>query len=103
MSGGMHYLHPNFKKLRPGMIVVHNHILHTREMPLGMNGFRAWQQKPAKDRVRCRCGWWGIEHYRVRGTGASAARCVTWAQLAKVHGNPIFAEIGRTLKEAART
>jgi hypothetical protein len=81
MSTGMYYLRPNFKKLRRGMIVVHNHIMHTKDMPLGLNGFRAWQQKPAKDRVRCHCGWRNIDHYRVRGIGSG--RCFSWAEIEK--------------------
>ena len=91
---GSYYLRPGFKKLRPGMIVVHNHVMHTKGMPLGLNGFRAWQQMPAKDRVRCRCGWHGIEHYRVRGLGGKS---FTWDEIAKASGMPMYAALGRAL------
>ena len=82
-----YYPGPKFKRRR-GMIVVHNDVRHTVNMGIGMNGFRAWQQRPAANRVVCRCGWAGIEHYRVRGTGVSARKCVPtavcWPQFADV-------------------
>jgi hypothetical protein len=80
----MYYLRHLNSKIRPGMVVVHNHILHTRNMPLGYNGFRAWQQQREPDRIMyCPCGWQHIEpHFRVRGTSyRSGARCVSWARL----------------------
>jgi hypothetical protein len=71
---GMYYLRgQNFNrkgiadfKRREGMVVVHNHIAHTIDMPLGLNGFRAWQQVRTERLVECSCGWWGIKHYRIR-------------------------------------
>lgn len=65
---GMYCLRGRRFKRRPGMVVVHNHIRHTADMPLGLNGFRAWQQARTDRLVECDCGWWGIEHYRVRLT-----------------------------------
>lgn len=59
----------NFKR-RPGMVTVHNHVMHTKAMPLGVNGFRAWQQVRTGRLIECNCGWWGIKHYRVRALGS---------------------------------
>jgi hypothetical protein len=71
---------PNFNrkgiaafKRRAGMVVVHNHVAHTIDMPLGLNGFRAWQQMPTERLAVCPCGWWGIEHYRIRDLFAPSA------------------------------
>src|SRR5262245_60116366 len=50
--------------------LVHNHIAHTYDMPHGLNGFRCWTQTTTKYLVRCRCGWSGLPHYRVRGPGS---------------------------------
>jgi hypothetical protein len=58
----------NFKR-RPGMVVVHNHVMHTVSMMSGLHGFRVWQQAMTGRLVKCKCRWNGIEHYRVRGLG----------------------------------
>ena len=68
-----YYLRGRNFKPRPGMVVVHNHIMHTKGMPLGVNGFRAWQQTRTGKLVECKCGWWGIEHYRIRAAGSGKA------------------------------
>jgi hypothetical protein len=46
-------------------VLVHNHIQHSKNTPNGVNGFRAWTQLPAPEKlVRCDCGWSGLPHYR---------------------------------------
>lgn len=73
----------NFKP-RPGMVVVHNHVMHTKEMLLGVNGFRAWQQIRTGKLAECKCGWWGVDHYRIRALGLG--KCYTEAQIKAAQG-----------------
>ena len=56
-----------------GRVLVHNHVMHTVDMYNGENGFRYWTQKASPDLVRCKCGWSGLPHYRVRGLGNGKA------------------------------
>lgn len=55
------------------IVTVHNHVQHTADMPNGANGFRFWTQKMNSRLVRCKCGWSGLPHYRIRGLGSG--RC----------------------------
>jgi hypothetical protein len=56
------------KKIPPGRVIAHNHILHGPDWPIGINGFRAWTaSQPHADFVLCPCGWSGLEHYAHRG------------------------------------
>jgi len=49
-----------------GYVLVHNHVRHKANTPCGLDGFRAWMQKPS-DRVEpCGCGWSGLPHYRIK-------------------------------------
>jgi hypothetical protein len=54
------------KSIPAGRVLVHNHIRHAVDTPSGINGFRAWTQKPSDQLGRCNCGWSGLPHYRVR-------------------------------------
>jgi hypothetical protein len=49
-----------------GRVIVHNHTQHTIDMPVGVNGFRAWSQLKTEDVVPCKCGWAGLPHYRIK-------------------------------------
>jgi hypothetical protein len=53
-----------------GRFLAHNHIQHTTDMPHGMNGFRCWTLTKPTGLVKCKCGWAGLPHYRVRGLGS---------------------------------
>jgi hypothetical protein len=50
---GRCYLTRTPRSAAAGKVVVHNRIHPAR--PLGMNGFRAWEQVPAADLAECRC------------------------------------------------
>jgi hypothetical protein len=79
------YCHQTPRNQPPeGRVLVHNQIAHTKDMPLGLNGFRAWTQKPQPQRlVLCRCGWQGLKHYHIKGGNH---RSFTAAQLEKLCG-----------------
>jgi hypothetical protein len=52
----------------PGRVIVHNHVMP--QIYLGINGFRAWTQRPDKSIEVCKCDWAGVNlpvkvHYRV--------------------------------------
>jgi hypothetical protein len=48
-------------------VLMHNHVIHTIDMPLGWNGFRAWTDlEPLPDFVKCPFGWSGLPHYSHR-------------------------------------
>jgi hypothetical protein len=64
---GMRYYSRVPRKVKPGYILVHNQIIHTKDMPSGVCGFRFWTQKPEPGWVRCKCGWQGVSHYCARG------------------------------------
>jgi hypothetical protein len=72
--GGLRWPH----KLPKGRVLVHNHVMHTEFMHHGANGFRCWTQNFERSLVRCKCGWRGVEHYRVRGMGSD--KCYTSAE-----------------------
>jgi hypothetical protein len=64
-----HYLAAVPRSIPVGKVLMHNHVRHTADMPTGVNGFRAWiSDAPPKNFVRCRCGWSGLPHYRMRGS-----------------------------------
>lgn len=55
--------------LRDGRVLVHNHVLP--QPVVGLNGFRAWTQKPTDNLEVCLCDWAGVDlhglvHYRVK-------------------------------------
>jgi hypothetical protein len=59
------------RRIAPGRVLMHNHVRHTRDMPYGLNGFRAWyENKPPKGFKKCSCGWSGLPHY-----AAGAFKC----------------------------
>jgi hypothetical protein len=80
---GQRYLERAPRKIPPGRIIVHNHVMHTKDMSLGLNGFRAWTLPEIEltggsgewNLVVCKCGWMGLPHYRVKGLGSG--KCVT--------------------------
>ena len=46
---GMHYVGRYIPKtIKPDRVLAHNHIMHTVDMPLGVNGFRAWTWPKAR-------------------------------------------------------
>jgi hypothetical protein len=47
-----------------GKVLVHNRVAPKKK--LGLNGFRAWTQKPNEAVELCDCGWLGRTHYRVK-------------------------------------
>jgi hypothetical protein len=52
------------KSIRPGHVLMHNHVRHSRNMSCGDNGFRAWiDEKPPPGFKRCHCGWSSLPHY----------------------------------------
>ena len=56
------------KPLPVGYVLAHNHIAHTKDMPVGLNGFRIWTQKAeTKGLELCKCGWQGVAHYHFKG------------------------------------
>jgi len=76
------------KSVGKGRVLAHNHVAHTVDMPCGLNGFRCWTwpegEKPRHFK-RCKCGWSGLPHYRLRGESkrqdAQMDRCVTGKQM----------------------
>lgn len=52
-----------------GRVLVHNHVRHEPDTPVGVNGFRAWTQPPGDEIpvLECACGWAPLAgvHYRV--------------------------------------
>jgi hypothetical protein len=56
------------QSIPPGQVLMHNHVRHTVDMPLGLNGFRAWTETapPSDDFKVCQCGWSGLLHYSRR-------------------------------------
>ena len=64
---GMRYVTGIPRKMPAGLILVHNRVQPVH--PIGLNGFRAWLAKPAKEYVPCNCGWAPQVpggHYRVQ-------------------------------------
>jgi hypothetical protein len=59
---------------RSGRVIVHNQVEHTKDMPCGAGGFRAWTQRPDERVVECPCGWSGLPHYRL--TGIDSGECI---------------------------
>lgn len=82
--------------IRPGRVLMHNHIRHTIDMPCGQNGFRAWTDTaPPPGFVKCPCGWAGLPHYALKGhVKATKGRCVT-----KKQGRCITEKQGRCVTE----
>jgi len=65
----MRYVNGVPKSVPEGQVLVHNHVTHEPNTPIGLNGFRAWLQPMTDDPplVQCDCGWGaraGV-HYRV--------------------------------------
>jgi hypothetical protein len=49
-----------------GYVLVHNRVAHSKNQRSSIRGFRAWFQKSRANLVRCKCGWSGLPHYRVK-------------------------------------
>jgi hypothetical protein len=65
------YIHSTVlpRKIKPGLILVHNHARHGLKTKVGVNGFRAWWElanKLSDTLEECDCGWSGLVHYRVK-------------------------------------
>ncbi len=65
----MHYIAAIPRKLRPGEVLVHNHVRSQKR--LGVNGFRAWTQEPDDKLEPCDCDMGGMNfhghpHYRIK-------------------------------------
>ena len=76
----MHYVGRVPRTIKSGRVLAHNHIVHTIDMPIGCNGFRAWTW--AKDKVsanfkKCNCGWSGLPPH----VAAGAFKCVSWEEI----------------------
>jgi hypothetical protein len=79
------------KQMAKGRVIVHNQIAHTKDMPIGVNGFRCWTQLPnPKLLALCKCGWGDIEHYHVKGVGTHHS--FTRKQLEARLGHPLWKE-----------
>jgi hypothetical protein len=53
---------------RPGLVLCHNHVGHTKDTTAGDRGFRAWWEKECPEGfVLCDCGWSGLPHYAAKG------------------------------------
>jgi hypothetical protein len=65
---GLHYCRELTipRAIPTGNVLVHNHVRHAADTPCGINGFRAWMQNPDHGLERCKCGWSGLPHYRVK-------------------------------------
>jgi hypothetical protein len=74
------------KSIGPGRKLMHNHIIHTIDMPCGVNGFRCWTDtKVPAGFVRCPCGWSGLPHYAARGhVKATKGKCLTLTKLERL-------------------
>ena len=55
------YLNKFPTSIPPGHVMMHNHVRRTIDMPLGLNGFRAWTDTaiPNNNFKPCECGWSG--------------------------------------------
>jgi hypothetical protein len=64
---GIRYISHVPKKIPPGRVLMHNHIMHGPNWPSGINGFRFWTgTKPYDGFVPCPCGWAGLKHYAAK-------------------------------------
>jgi hypothetical protein len=62
--------------------LVHNHVQHTVDMPIGFSGFRAWTQSPDDEKLEaCHCGWSDLKHFRVRGMGSGESMPGTYSTM----------------------
>jgi hypothetical protein len=68
-------------------VLVHNHIMHTVGMPIGVNGFRTWTQIKSNKIVHCKCGWAGLPHYRVKAANPAGGTSVSDRQMDKMMRN----------------
>ena len=71
------------RSIPAGQVLAHNHVWHTLHMAHGVNGFRCWtwpRGKVPRNFKRCKCGWSGLPHYRLRGEtkreDAQGDRCI---------------------------
>jgi hypothetical protein len=68
-------------KIPKGRILAHNHVMHTIDMPEGLNGFRCWTWREdlrPDNFVPCPCGWAGLPHYASREhIKTSGGKCET--------------------------
>ena len=68
------------KSVKTGRKLMHNRVMHTDDMPCGVNGFRAWTDtKVPAGFVKCNCGYAGLPHY-----AASKGKCHTLEELERI-------------------
>jgi hypothetical protein len=80
------------KPLPVGYVLAHNHIAHTKDMPVGLNGFRIWTQKAETEGLElCKCGWQGVVHYHFKG---GSHKSFTRAALEKRFGEKLYDWVG---------
>jgi hypothetical protein len=54
-TADLKYLQKTPTSLPMGWVLAHNRVMPVH--PLGLNGFRAWIQKPDSRLIKCDCGW----------------------------------------------
>jgi hypothetical protein len=94
-SDGCRYFNKPFgvpRTIAAGRVLAHNHVQHTTYMGHGINGFRCWtwpKGKVPRNFKRCKCGWSGLPHYRLRADSkrieALRDRCITQARLDQIN------------------
>jgi len=92
------------KSVSAHRVLVHNHIQHTTDMPVGLNGFRAWTQLPDYAKLdACNCGWSGFPHYKVRGIWSGTSVSGTYLEfLAKQEAEDVAGEFTGPWKASPR-
>jgi hypothetical protein len=88
-TGARYFNKPGMpRSIAAGRVLAHNHVQHTIDMGHGVNGFRCWtwpQDKVPLNFKRCKCGWSGLPHVRLRADSkridALRDRCITPARL----------------------
>jgi hypothetical protein len=90
-TDGRRYFNKPFgipRSIPAGRVLAHNHVQHTVDMPHSENGFRCWtwpKDKVPRNFKRCKCGWSGLPHYRLRReimrVDAQGDRCISQARL----------------------
>jgi hypothetical protein len=89
------------RKIPRGRILAHNRVMHTVDMPNGLNGFRCWTWREGlqpEHFVPCTCGWAGLPHY---ASNEEPMKCVTKKQF-KEHMRMMDKKIAEEAVKAAK-
>jgi hypothetical protein len=75
-------------KIKPGRVLYHNHVMHTKGMGHGLNGFRCWTlsetNSPLDGFAPCPCGWSGLPHLAlIDHIKATKGKAMTIEQMVK--------------------